>query len=113
MQLDESIIRNVVAAVLSEVGPMPAGSNGPLQQNVPAGAGHNGVFTDVNEAVAAAKAAHQQLRSRSMEERKQVIDIIRRISIDQCEELGLMEMRETGIGRPEHKIEKLRTLGER
>ena len=113
MQLDESIIRNVVAAVLSEVGPMPAGSNAPLQPNVPAGAGRNGVFTDVNEAVAAAKAAHQQLRSRSMEERKQVIDIIRRISIDQCEELGLMEMRETGIGRPEHKIEKLRTLGER
>ncbi|EMI41916.1 aldehyde dehydrogenase family protein [Rhodopirellula sp. SWK7] len=111
MQLDESIIRNVVAAVLSEVGPMPTGSNAPLNSHVPAGAGRNGVFTDVNEAVAAAKAAHQQLRSRSMEERKQVIDIIRRISIDQCEELGLMEMRETGIGRPEHKIEKLRTLG--
>ena len=112
MQLDESIIRNVVAQVLSEVGPMPAGNAGPLHKHVAPGAGRNGVFTDVNEAVAAAKHAQEQLRLRSMEERKQVIDIIRRISIDQCEELGLMEMKETGVGRPEHKIEKLKTLGE-
>ncbi|KAA1260692.1 Succinate-semialdehyde dehydrogenase (acetylating) [Rubripirellula obstinata] len=112
MQFDESIIRNVVAQVLSEVGPMPAGNSGPLHKHVAPGAGRNGVFTDVNEAVAAAKHAQEQLRLRSMEERKQVIDIIRRISIDQCEELGLMEMKETGVGRPEHKIEKLKTLGE-
>jgi aldehyde dehydrogenase len=111
MQFDETLIRNVVASVLAEVGPMPIGARGPLSRHVAPGAGKNGVFTDVNEAVAAARAAHIELRSRSMEVRKQVIDIIRRISIDQCEELGLMEMRETGIGRPEHKIEKLRTLG--
>lgn len=111
MQFDESLIRNVVAQVLSEVGPMPTGSASPLQSHVAPGADRNGVFTDVNEAVAAAKHAHQLLRQRSMEERKQVIDIIRRISIDQCEELGLMEMEETGVGRPEHKIEKLKTLG--
>src|SRR5690606_10258929 len=35
------------------------------------------------------------------------------IAIDQCVELGTMEMNETKIGRLEHKIEKLRTLGER
>ncbi|TWT73060.1 aldehyde dehydrogenase family protein [Allorhodopirellula solitaria] len=112
MQFDETLIRNVVSAVLSEVGPMPPGATEPLRRNVAPGAGRNGIFTDVNEAVAAARAAHEQLRSRTMEERKQVIDIIRRVSIEQCEELGLMEMHETGIGRPEHKIEKLRTLGE-
>jgi len=111
MKFDENLIRNVVASVLAEVGPIPTGNNTPLSRSVPPGAGRHGIFTDVNEAVAAARAAHEQLRSRSMEERKQVIDVIRRISIDQCEELGLMEMRETGIGRPEHKIEKLKTLG--
>src|SRR5690606_24268909 len=31
----------------------------------------------------------------------------------QCVELGTMEMNETKIGRLEHKIEKLKTLGER
>lgn len=105
MQFDENTIRNVVAQVLAEVGPMPqanSGSNG----------GQYGVFYDADSAVNAARAAFEQFRERSLEDRKQVIDIIRRISIENCEELGLMEMGETKIGRPEHKIEKLKTLGE-
>ena len=36
-----------------------------------------------------------------MEDRKRIIDHIRRISIDQCVELGTMEMEETKIGRLE------------
>ena len=69
------------------------------------------MFYDADSAVAAAQAAFEQFRKCTMEQRKQVIDIIRRISIDNCEELGTMEMRETKIGRLEHKIEKLKTLG--
>ncbi len=48
-----------------------------------------------------------------MEDRKKAIEHIRRISIAQAEELGTMEMNETKIGRLTHKIEKLRTLGQR
>ncbi|MGB7342608.1 MAG: aldehyde dehydrogenase family protein [Pirellulaceae bacterium] len=111
MQFDENLIRNVVAQVLSEVGPMPAG---PSKTGLPMGSipgGRHGIFYDADSAVRAARAAFEQLRERSMAERKQIIDIIRRISIENCEELGLMEMNETKIGRPEHKIEKLKTLG--
>ena len=112
MQFDENMIRNVVAQVLAEVGPIPRGpSSGPAR--AASAAGRHGVFADADSAVTAARVAFEQFRGRSLEDRKRVIDIIRRISIDQCEELGLMEMNETGIGRPEHKIEKLRTLGER
>lgn len=107
MQLDENTIRNVVAQVLAEVGPMPTGNG----RNHAAG-GQHGVFYDADSAVTAARAAFEQFRSRTLADRKRVIDIIRRISIENCEELGLMEMRETNIGRPEHKIDKLRTLGE-
>ena len=57
--------------------------------------------------------AFEQLQERTIEDRKRIIDHIRRISIDQCVELGTMEMEETKIGRLEHKIEKLKTLGER
>ncbi|TWT92050.1 aldehyde dehydrogenase family protein [Stieleria varia] len=108
MQFDENLIRNVVAQVLAEVGPMPPGLN--ATPAIPGG--RHGIFYDADSAVAAARAAFEQLRERSLEDRKQIISIIRRISIEQCEELGLMEMAETQIGRPEHKIEKLRTLGE-
>lgn len=107
MQLDESTIRNVVAQVLAEVGGMPAASstNGYT--------GRHGIFNCVDEAVAAANEAFDQLSRRPIEDRKRIIDHIRRISIDQCVELGTMEMNETKVGRLEHKIEKLRTLGEK
>ena len=75
--------------------------------------GHHGIFTCVNEAVAAATEAFEQLSQRSMADRKRIIDHIRRISIDDSVELGTMEMNETKIGRLDHKIAKLKTLGER
>jgi aldehyde dehydrogenase len=71
------------------------------------------VFTCVDEAVSAASEAFDQLSRRTIEDRKRIIDHIRRISIDQSVELGTMEMEETQVGRLEHKIEKLRTLGEK
>ncbi|OYP37117.1 aldehyde dehydrogenase family protein [Rhodopirellula sp. MGV] len=105
MNFDENLIRSVVAQVLAEVGPMPAAPSAST-------GGQNGVFYDADSAVKAAREAFEQLRERPVADRKRIIDIIRRISIEQCEELGLMEMEETGIGRPEHKIAKLKTLGE-
>jgi aldehyde dehydrogenase len=71
------------------------------------------LFDDVDSAVSAARHAFEQLQNRPIEDRRKAIDIIRRISISQCVELGTMEMEETRIGRLQHKIEKLKTLGER
>jgi aldehyde dehydrogenase len=106
MHVDEKLIRSVVSQVLAEV-----------RQNghaAPSGfSGRHGVFTCVKEAVAAAQHAFEQLCGRTREDRKRIIDHIRRISIDQSVELGTMEMQETQIGRLEHKIEKLKLLGER
>src|SRR6476661_3384642 len=110
MQISESLIRNVVAQVLAEVS--RGGVNGAPVAARSFG-GRNGVFTCPDEAVAAARDAFEQLQERSIEDRRRVIDHIRRISIEQCVELGTMEMHETKIGRLEHKIEKLKTLGEK
>lgn len=106
MQVDEALIRSVVAQVLAEVGKIPPVSSASY-------AGRHGVFTCAKEAIAAANEAYDQLRGCGLEDRKRIIDHIRRISIDQCVELGTMEMQETKIGRLVHKIEKLKTLGER
>jgi aldehyde dehydrogenase len=104
MQIDPSLIRAVVAQVLAEVGRAPA---------VPGGAhrGKHGIFTNVADATAAARTAFGQLQEVGIEGRRRAIEHIRRISIEQCEPLGRMEMEETKIGRLEHKIEKLKTLG--
>jgi aldehyde dehydrogenase len=114
MQATEDLIRNVVQEVLKNLGGSPsafkAGGAASPQKSF---AGRHGVFTCVNEAVAAATEAFERLSERPIEDRKRIIDHIRRISIDQCVELGTAEMNETKIGRLVHKIEKLKTLGER
>ncbi len=110
MQVNEAFVRTVVQEVLSRLktngSAPPAAAAGKFQ-------GRLGLFTCVNEAVAAAREAFEQLSRRTIEERRRIIGHIRRISIEQCVELGTMEMEETKIGRLEHKIEKLKTLGER
>lgn len=106
MKINEELIRNVVAQVLAEVGRAPAGAAKTF-------AGRHGVFDCVDEAVSAARDAFERLSAGTLEDRRRIIDIIRRIAIDQSIELGTMEMQETKIGRLEHKIEKLKTLGER
>ncbi len=88
---DENLIRSIVAQVLSEVGPIPPG----LSAGGSSSGGRHGVFYDADTAVRAARVAFEQLRERPIADRRKVIDIIRKISIEQCEELGLMEMEET------------------
>jgi aldehyde dehydrogenase len=107
MQATEDIVRSVVQEVLSRLG--TATPLTPVRSHT----GRRGVFTCVNEAVAAANESFEQLCERPISDRKRIIDHIRRISIDQCVELGTAEMNETKIGRLEHKIAKLKTLGER
>jgi aldehyde dehydrogenase len=106
MQVDEQLIRTVVSQVLAEV--RQNGHAAPARF-----AGRHGVFTCVKEAVAAARQAFEQLSGRTREDRRRMIDHIRRISIEQAVELGKMEMEETQIGRLDHKIDKLKMLGER
>ncbi|HEV3418484.1 MAG TPA: aldehyde dehydrogenase family protein [Pirellulales bacterium] len=106
MQSTEQLIRSVVEQVLSQLQPKANAVPRSL-------AGRHGVFTCVDEAVAAATQAFEELSERTLADRKRIIDHIRRISIEQSVELGTMEMEETRIGRLEHKIEKLKTLGER
>ena len=108
MQASEELIRSVVEQVLASLGSARNGHAAPRSF-----AGRYGIFTCVDEAVSAATEAFDQLSQRTIEERKRIIDHIRRISIDQCVELGTMEMEETKIGRLAHKIEKLKTLGAR
>ncbi len=108
MQIDEAVIRNVVQQVITQLDGSAA--------MAPVACGYQGrfgMFTNVDQAVAAAGEAFEQLSRRTIEDRKRIIEHIRRISIDQCVELGTMEMEETGIGRLQHKIEKLETLGRR
>jgi aldehyde dehydrogenase len=73
-------------------------------------ANKDGVFATVDEAVNAADEAQKQVAEMSLEQRGRMIQIIRDICNDRCDELGRMEMEETKVGRLDHKILKLQNM---
>jgi aldehyde dehydrogenase len=102
MHVDETLVRSVVEQVLTRLGNngLKAPVNGGYQ-------GRLGLFTDVDQAVAASREAFEELARRSMEDRRRILSHIRRIAYEQRVELGTMEFEETKIGRLQHKIDKL------
>jgi len=105
MQTTEAAIRQVVQEVLSQLGRSPNVSMSGKSRD-----GAWGVFKTVDQAVSAATEGFQQLSERGLEDRRKVIDCIRRITDQQAEELGRLELEETKIGRLDHKIEKLKIV---
>src|SRR4051794_32590544 len=110
MQVTDELIRGVVQQVLANM------RNG---QPAPSGNGRNGhaagrgVFADVDAAVRAAVAAQREFEARGLDDRRKAVACIRRICSEQAEQLGREELEETGIGRLDHKIEKLRVIADR
>lgn len=111
MQVDETLIRAIVQQVVSQIQTSGNGRTAGMPVAPKSFAGRFGLFTDVNEAVAASSEAFERLSRATVADRGRIIGHIRRIAIDQCVELGTMEMEETRIGRLEHKIEKLKNVG--
>ncbi|MDO4585814.1 MAG: aldehyde dehydrogenase EutE [Planctomycetia bacterium] len=109
-EINESLVRSVIEEVLSKLGNAPASLN-QLGSSTTSYKGRYGLFTDVNEAVAAAREAFEELSRRTLAERKKILQHFRRICIEDSVELGTMEMNETKIGRLEHKIDKLLNVG--
>ena len=108
-----TIVRQVIAELSttgSTAAPQSVGSG-----TVGAGSlsGAHGIFSTVDEAVRAAQEAFTELSDLGIEGRKKAIAHIRRIAIEDAEELGQMVFTETKIGRLQHKIEKLKVLGEK
>ncbi|HWE36530.1 MAG TPA: aldehyde dehydrogenase [Isosphaeraceae bacterium] len=104
MQTTEDLIRSVVQQVLSQMG-------GPLSTNgaphSPRPSGRDGVYATADDAVGAAEAAFNEFRRRPLADRKQAVEAIKSICVEQAEELGRLELEETKIGRLDHKIAKL------
>jgi aldehyde dehydrogenase len=105
MQATEAAIRQVVQEVLSQLGRGPYVATAGKSRD-----GAWGVFKTVDQAVQAATGAFEELSKKGLEERRRAIDCVRRISADQAEELGRLELEETKIGRLDHKIEKLKIV---
>jgi aldehyde dehydrogenase len=72
--------------------------------------GRFGIFTKVDDAVSAANESQQKLMKLSLDERDEIVKLIKATAKGKAEEWGKLEFDETKIGRLDHKIEKLQIL---
>ncbi len=94
MLVNENLIQDIVQEVVAK-----------LQIAEPVGQNH-GVFADMNDAIAAAKASQAVVRRMSLDQREQIIGNIRRKIHENAETLARMGVNETGMGNVGHKILK-------
>ena len=128
--VNETLIRDVVAEVLGRLGGTTTATARPLPSPAPAPAATNGcgcgtkktsatgvalrgkfgVFTDANEACAAAQESFLQLQQKGMAARRKIEEIVKALAEKNAEVWGKIEFEETKIGRLDHKIAKLQII---
>lgn len=69
-----------------------------------------GVYSDVDEAVAAAGESQRRLVDAGLEVRREICAMLRRIPTENAREWGRAELEETQVGRLDHKVAKLELL---
>lgn len=67
---------------------------------------HRAVFESMDDAVAAARKAFEQLQDLSLETREKIIAAMRKVTVDHAEELSRMAVEETLLGRVADKVKK-------
>ena len=101
--LTEAEIREVVSQVLNQVSAAPTATFDSTQY---AGKKFVGVFDDMNDAIAAAQEAYKAVRAMSVEKREQLITEIRRLTRAEAHIMAEIGVKETGMGRVDHKTAK-------
>ncbi len=101
--LTEAEIREVVSQVLKSVSAAPTASFDSTQY---AGKKFIGIFDDMNDAIAAAQVAYKAVRAMSVEKREKLITEIRRLTRAEAHIMAEIGVKETGMGRVDHKTAK-------
>lgn len=112
MSMSPEDIRRIAEAIASKlVNSAPAGSSSGGGAAASSGARApvslgDGVFTTLDEAAQAARQAFTALSAIGLEQRKQIIESMRKAMRAQAENLARMAVDESGLGRFEDKIQK-------
>jgi len=98
--VDNNQIQTIVQRVIDELA-----KNGTVK--LPVRPGDAGLFDTMDAAIDAAFIAQKQLAEMPLEQRKEFIAAIRKTMIDHADEIAKNTVAETGMGRVDHKIQKL------
>jgi len=113
LQIDEDRISAIVQRVVAELRQerpisniqYPISTFQPPTSNLQPLSGQDGVFPDIDSAIAAAQVAHQQLMALPVERRDVIISQMRQAARENAQVLAYEAWQETGMGRYEDKIE--------
>lgn len=105
----EQMVAEIAKEVVSRLQAHMNGGTPASPQSVPApvAAGSDGIFETVDEAVKASAEAQKKIEALSLEDRGRIVSIIRGLCESRKQEFGKLELDETGLGRLDHKIQKL------
>ncbi len=100
MAVNEQMVQEIVSQVIAK-----------MQIQTPEG--KNGIFTDMNDAIAAAKESNAVVRKMTMDQREKIISNIRKKTKENAEILARMGVEETGMGNVGHKLLKHHLVAEK
>ena len=110
MEIDERRINAIVQRVLVQLNPdstAPAMAREPTPETVSVPvSGQDGIFSDVDSAIAAAEQAFQALDRMTLELRSRLVGAMRQVARENAELLARLAQQETGMGRVEDKTKK-------
>src|SRR6185503_6998844 len=99
-------IRRIAEAIAAQIeGRLPAAGAAPRSESTPSGLG-DGIFGTIEEAARAARAAFLALSALGLEQRKEIVESMRRSMRAEAANLAKIAVDETGFGRAEDKVEK-------
>lgn len=108
--MNATLVQDVVSEVMKR---LQNGTQAASRLSAPAPAhvdNRYGVYSTVDQAVGAATESQKKLLRLSLDERDQIVKLIKSIAAQNAESWGRIEFDETKIGRLDHKIEKLKIL---
>jgi aldehyde dehydrogenase len=114
LQIDDQRISAIVQRVVAELRQerqisntqSPISSLQPPTSNLQPLSGQDGVFPDIDSAIAAVQVAHQRLMALPVERRDVIISQMRQAARENAQVLAYEAWQETGMGRYEDKIQK-------
>jgi aldehyde dehydrogenase len=121
LSLDEQRIAEIVQKVVADLRPSGAQPDGPAPKatSLPSAAsagvasGREGVYREIDDAIAAAAVAQDRLSDLPLERRVALIASMRQAVTEHAQVLARAAWQETGMGRYEHKLEKNLLVAER
>jgi len=105
MAVDENKIASIVKSVLENMEKESLASDKVENNNTENG--KRGIFSELESAVSAAVKAQKEYKEVTKEKRRELIEAVRKISVDNAERLGRMAVDITGLGRWQDKKAKI------